>query len=107
MHQSKNSAASSHTFRHHAHKLYGFVREYSPRKTVFQLRPLSLDFSHVCSTLSAASLTTFTRFNAFSSVGPLRPSNSAAPPDTFPLVKTCTRPSLSANIPYQLLSSSL
>ncbi len=41
---------------------YGFDREYLPRNTVFQFAPPSMDFSHVCSTLSGANRTTVTRF---------------------------------------------
>src|SRR5579864_1027883 len=44
---------------------WGWAREYSPRKTTFQVVPLSVDFSQVCSTLFGFILVTFTRFNTF------------------------------------------
>src|SRR5580704_17573861 len=81
---------------------------YSPRNTTFQVAPLSLDFSHVCVTLFGLNRVIFTRFNTVCPFGPrLLPSNSAESDKTLPEVNTCTRPSLSANNPYQLLSSAL
>src|SRR5690349_5762137 len=67
----------------------GLAREYSPRNESFQVIPLSVDFSQVCSTLFGASFVTFTRFNTVAPSGPrLVPSNSAEPAETLPDVNT-------------------
>src|SRR6185312_14991154 len=67
----------------------GLIREYSPRKTTFQVAPLSLDFSQVCWTSFGFNRITFTRFTTGSALGPrLVPSNSAVPSVILPEVKT-------------------
>src|SRR5713226_6772946 len=83
------------------------LREYSPWNSIVQVTPLSVDFSHDCSTLFAVTRTTLILFRTACPLGPrLGPVNSAEPCATFPS-NTCTRPWLSANIPCQLLSSEL
>jgi len=47
-----------------------FLREYSPRKSVFHVAPLSVDFSHDCSTLFALTRTTLILFRTASPFGP-------------------------------------
>src|SRR5271163_1001496 len=69
-----------------------FLRVYSPRNSVFQVEPLSVDFSQDCSTLSALARTIVIRFSTACPSGPrLGPTNSAEPGETFPS-STCTRP---------------